>query len=107
MLVRFCCCFLFDNKLTCISIISTIDLFYILSSSYTVGIQIKCVGKSYTHWTESEGSGNSRSSVDYITNHEYFKQEITLQGAGEWWAIIRLVGVCSHEELDTLGVFIL
>ncbi|XP_030831706.1 arrestin domain-containing protein 3 isoform X2 [Strongylocentrotus purpuratus] len=46
------------------------------------GIQIKCVGKSYTHWTESEVSGDSQSSVDYTTNYEYFKQEITLQGAG-------------------------
>eukprot|EP00057_Strongylocentrotus_purpuratus_P021858 XP_011676332.1 PREDICTED: arrestin domain-containing protein 1 [Strongylocentrotus purpuratus] len=46
------------------------------------GIQIKCVGKSYTHWTESEGSGDNRRTVSYTTNHEYFRQEITLQGAG-------------------------
>ncbi|XP_030831287.1 arrestin domain-containing protein 1-like isoform X1 [Strongylocentrotus purpuratus] len=46
------------------------------------GIQIKCVGKSYTNWAESEGSGNNSRNVRYTTTYEYFRQEITVQGAG-------------------------
>eukprot|EP00057_Strongylocentrotus_purpuratus_P028996 XP_011683470.1 PREDICTED: arrestin domain-containing protein 3 isoform X1 [Strongylocentrotus purpuratus] len=47
------------------------------------GIQIKCVGKSYTHWTETEGSGDDQRTVNYTTSHKYFKQEVTLSGAGK------------------------
>ncbi|XP_041454419.1 arrestin domain-containing protein 3-like [Lytechinus variegatus] len=47
------------------------------------GIQFKCVGKAYTNWTESEGTGDYERTVTYTTNHEFFKQEITLRGAGK------------------------
>nr|XP_054748944.1 arrestin domain-containing protein 3-like [Lytechinus pictus] len=47
------------------------------------GIQIKCVGKSYTHWTETEGSGDNQRTVRYTTKHRYFKQEVTLRGVAK------------------------
>ncbi|XP_072169051.1 arrestin domain-containing protein 3-like [Diadema setosum] len=47
------------------------------------GIQIKFVGKSYTHWTEEEGSGDDRRTVTYRWKIPFFKQEVTLRGAGK------------------------
>ncbi|XP_030831524.1 collagen alpha-5(IV) chain-like [Strongylocentrotus purpuratus] len=46
-----------------------------------MGIQMKYVGVSYTHWKESAGTGVNQRTESYTTNHEYFKQEITLLGA--------------------------
>eukprot|EP00057_Strongylocentrotus_purpuratus_P007355 XP_011661829.1 PREDICTED: arrestin domain-containing protein 3-like [Strongylocentrotus purpuratus] len=48
---------------------------------FTYCIQMKYVGVSYTHWKESAGTGVNQRTESYTTNHEYFKQEITLLGA--------------------------
>ncbi|XP_030831525.1 arrestin domain-containing protein 3-like [Strongylocentrotus purpuratus] len=47
-------------------------------------IRVKCVGKSFTWWSKREwlGWGLATREVTYYTKHEYFREEITLQGAG-------------------------
>ncbi|XP_071483476.1 arrestin domain-containing protein 3-like [Diadema antillarum] len=47
------------------------------------GIKVVCKGKSYTHWSESRGSGEHRRTIHYSWKIPYFKQEIILRGEGK------------------------